>query len=647
MSVKTWGVCALLLAAGLASAGTSELVIELSIEGVDGPAALERERALRHYARSGERERLAVEIRRLQAADPDWQVPRDLFSQAETDADTTPVWRAIAAGDFDAAERALAGLRSAHPHFTPGEELATALRVEPAAAALLVASKAGDDNAVVAAAKATPEVLGCERLDLRWRTAESLSRLERFEAARANHAETLARCPGADVARATLEKHRAEQGEVAMRALARAHLEKHAPDRPTVEAIEALLAEQGDAGSGLDARFAGADRPLGEALEADFAAEIMEERSRAKANILAWHYYRRGEHANAAEWFERSRAWGVNANAIQGLARVAIATGEPARGEAIARPWRGQWQSVRAAHEDALVALLGQSAEAGDALTHAQREAARAAAGQSRAVTLALAWHELEQGAAAHAQRLFSAALANKADVEAAEGLALAHRALGEERRVEAVVAEYAPRSAAHDAALTPLLGADGGHGQRAAQALEAGEHASCLREVRAGLADGERPGLLLLGGWCEKAAGRAEVAEDYFTRALGAGAEGEERADAGLGLALVAAERDGASAGLRVAARHGVRDAHLAPLREIERAERAVAAFEARDYQRANSLLAELPANRERDLMRAWSLHHLGQRRDAHGLFTRLDRAESTSETREGLRVTRNAIFR
>jgi hypothetical protein len=141
--------------------------------------------------------------------------------------------------------------------------------------------------------------------------------------------------------------------------------------------------------------------------------------------------------------------------------------------------------------------------------------------------------------------------------------------------------------------------------------------------------------------GWCLMGANRPTEAEQAFekSRKMGGGSA------AGYGESL-ASLRNGKTNDAMNAAMNTNMSAEKRRELDVEMlTQRAIAAYAAKDYQSTLYALDERKKRKTegRDLMmmRAWSLFHLGFKREANGLMKAIDRQLSTADSRRGVSAT------
>ncbi len=141
--------------------------------------------------------------------------------------------------------------------------------------------------------------------------------------------------------------------------------------------------------------------------------------------------------------------------------------------------------------------------------------------------------------------------------------------------------------------------------------------------------------------GWCLMGANRPTEAEQAFARARKMG--GSSAAGYGESLASL---RNGKTNDAMNAAMNTNMSAEKRRELDIELlTQRARAAFSAKDYQSTLYALDErkkrTPEPRDIMMMRAWSLYHIGFKREANALMIAIDRQLSTADSRRGVSAT------
>jgi len=366
-------------------------------------------------------------------------------------------WTVYERQDVTAAERKLEELRQNHPTWTPSLELLNALDRLRARHAILSASRRGDVSEALNLYDQRPQLQarGCDDPELRWAIARAHAELGQSDQSQTLLHEMLGQCPDTDTQAGTIstyvDLYEAKAAQAAIERL-------RAQGTLTADRAEALtkLANQADTDAPeLISTFANAEQRVSAEQEKTFAASIVEQRSRVAANVFGWYWYRLDETNRAMPWFERSREWGVNANAIEGLTRSWLAKNQPAKAEALARPWRDQWDSVATAYQLAAVRLLDGDKTISSSAMREITEFAQST--QDQALWQALGWHHLDNTNGPPAIHAFQQAIRVKRSPKAIEGLALAHQQTGNRERAKQLIAEHIKRGKAYHDRLQPL----------------------------------------------------------------------------------------------------------------------------------------------------------------------------------------------
>lgn len=186
----------------------------------------------------------------------------------------------------------------------------------------------------------------------------------------------------------------------------------------------------------------------------------------------------------------------------------------------------------------------------------------------------------------------------------------------------------------------------------KASKALDQGRTTDCL-DMTAAAADKVRadPGMALIRAWCLYRLDRFDEAGGLFNQALALpNLTDAARRDAAYGAALLAMRQDDPAAVESLMKRHPLGAEHERELRAQLVAKQAERAYKDGRYQEFLDMFeqrARLGAPPNNLLMlKGWSLHLLGRRKEAVAIFEDLDRARSTAETRRALDIVRRVPY-
>jgi Tfp pilus assembly protein PilF len=443
-----------------------------------------------------------------------WAMPAAAFVIEQNAPPANPAeafWAVYEQQDVEAAERTLEQLRAEHPDWRPSLELLNALERLHARAAILSASRDGDARNALERYQQRPQLQarGCEDPELRWAIARAHARLDQNERSQSLLAGTLSECAEPAIREGTIAVYADWHGSE----LARQSIERLREDGEiSAERAGTLADVAGEAVSDsprLTETFANLDRRAERGQETEFASHILESRNRAAANVFGWYWYRLERPERAIQWFQRSREWGANANAIEGLTRSRLAQNQPARAEAIARPWRERWESVAAAYRLAAIRLLDGEADPGPLVM--QAITAFAQSRQNRELWLSLGWHYLDEQSGPPAIRAFEKALSLEHTSGALEGLVLAHRETGNREQASQLISENIARGSDYRERLQPLRASGGGE---LAAWFEQGRYARVIDAIDAGETDRD---LRLMLAWSHYHLGNLRRAHALF----------------------------------------------------------------------------------------------------------------------------------
>ncbi|TDL76265.1 hypothetical protein E2L08_14330, partial [Palleronia sediminis] len=170
-------------------------------------------RALRYYLEQNDMRSAQAELRRLKEAYPDWTPPSDLDAlKRQAAAPTGPgedanrIWRLIEIGNLQAARGRLQHLQTVYPDWTPPAEMVRLLEAGEAQASFDAAMRSGNATAAIDAARKSPEILKCDRVNNAWQLAAMQVQAGQSAGALQTYRGVLSSCRETNVLVATLEK---------------------------------------------------------------------------------------------------------------------------------------------------------------------------------------------------------------------------------------------------------------------------------------------------------------------------------------------------------------------------------------------------------------------------------------------------------
>lgn len=649
---SNWLVAGSLVALVLAGTGTGRTQAgEMTSPVVD-------DSALRYYANHNEPERFQAELKRLSSLYPEWTPPKDL-SQTGADPETE-LWTLFAGEDPAALDAEIERRRSIDPHFTLSADLSGKIDMRKARRQLLDAAASGRDAEVMALSQSRPMLGGCEDLEIAWAIAAARSTAGGAEASRDAYRALLETCKTPNARFATLEKAIARLGQAALPLLTLAAADTSATLEPARRAVlEARLVREQLTAALADPTFVHPD----EAMVARFVVSALASGPAEDSGLVGWWHLSRNATAEALSAFETA------ARQIDPLNTVAAERDKIAEGRIRALERLGRHDEAFALAKEArktsdvlaaLFADIGARRFEGvprprvpDADIAAYAEAVTASASPSGAE--ALGWYAYDYRQYAVARGWFAAALDAKPSEAAASGLVLATYAGGDAKTARLLVETWRQKFPGLSQAMGPQAEPKKPVARRQERdpllvRFEQEDHRGCVAMAKKRKSEGGLSAeLSLIEGWCLMKLDRPREAVLAFGAAtLG---KGQVRKDAtyGRSLALFAAGDLGA------ATASAGDEAMSAPRRDevgiAVLAEQAIAAF---DRKRWKDVLVILDGRRQHAaepnnlaMMRGWALWHLRRKSEAETVFSALDQALSTRQTRLALATVRQEQFR
>lgn len=381
----------------------------------------------------------------------------EITQKEERETPEQTFWKVYELQDVEAATGTLEELREDFPDWSPSLELLNALDRLRARAAILDA--VSEDRAArgleIYQRRPQLRARGCEDPELLWAIADAHHQQGDTSVGRSVLDQTLRDCDSVDIQEGTVAAYAETFGPKTARAAVK---QLHDKDAISADREKSLMEIARQAESDLPAlaeAFAQSNERLEREQELAFERQIINERNRQAANIFGWYWHRLERSDQARHWFKRSRDWGVNANAIEGLTRSYLAENEPSRAEATARPWRTEWDNVSEAYALAAMRLADSDVQIPAGAMQAITTFAKSQ--DNRNLWLSLGWHHLEAGTGPPAIRAFKNAQAIQTSPETIEGLVLAHRETNNEAKAQALVTEYIDRDQTYRKHLEPL----------------------------------------------------------------------------------------------------------------------------------------------------------------------------------------------
>ncbi len=251
-------------------------------------------------------------------------------STATPEIDTSYLWAAFEAGDFQAVRDELEVLRRLNPNWAPPADLIRLTDAMQSRGIVLPALAAGAYGDVTAFYETHYGWFACADITIEalWGVAEAKAALDDVEGAFAVYHRVLDECAATDLRLATLEKAIALQDRARFAALLAVE-EEFAHDEVEAERLarihrDGLGGPEGPVAPVVVSKF---DRTLGavgarRASSADVAwleRETLQRRNANAAMVIGYHHLDAADAATAVEWFDRSLGWRSTSKAIEGL----------------------------------------------------------------------------------------------------------------------------------------------------------------------------------------------------------------------------------------------------------------------------------------------------------------------------------------
>lgn len=292
--------------------------------------------ALRYYASLNQTARVNAEISRLQRLYPGFEPPSDLFSApALSGVDEGPLWELYAADRFDELRSAIAERQKEFPNWKPSADLMQKMQRKELRLKISALWREGRWQDVVDFIKGEKFSVADADIDVSWTVAESYARAKQPAEAVALYKSILTANADPQIRLATVQK--------AMAALRMSD----------VEPLIAMGAKRADGTNEFSvisdditaARMAAflhnerAEEVLPDEV-AKYEQSAREGRDPSHLGLVAWYDYKRGDYANALEWFKMAIANGGDATIAHGLAHTLRALDMMRDAEEVSYAWR-------------------------------------------------------------------------------------------------------------------------------------------------------------------------------------------------------------------------------------------------------------------------------------------------------------------
>lgn len=176
---------------------------------VPGPEDL---RALMYFLDHSDQRSTQAELRRLRNQFPGWTPPtdlttlRDMAGATQTNIDERPIWERIERNDYAGARALIDQSRAAAPAWVPSPEMLRQLDMNEGQANFDAAVARRDAQGAIAAARRTPAIMRCDRINNAWQLADMYQSAGQRDMAVQTYQGVAGACTRQTDAVATLEK---------------------------------------------------------------------------------------------------------------------------------------------------------------------------------------------------------------------------------------------------------------------------------------------------------------------------------------------------------------------------------------------------------------------------------------------------------
>ena len=292
--------------------------------------------ALRYYASLNQTTRVNAEISRLQRLYPGFEPPADLFSApALSGVDESPLWELYSADRFDELRSAIAERQKEFPNWRPSADLVQKMQRKELRFKISALWRDGRWQDVVDFIKGEKFNVADADIDVSWTVAESYARAKQPAEAVTLYKSILTSNSDPQLRLATIQK--------AMAALRMSDVEpliEMGAKRPDGSNEFSVIIN--DITAARMAAFLHNER-ADEAPPDDvskYEQFAREGRDAGHLGLVAWYDYKRGDYANALEWFKTAIANGGDATIAHGLAHTLRALNLMRDAEEVSYAWR-------------------------------------------------------------------------------------------------------------------------------------------------------------------------------------------------------------------------------------------------------------------------------------------------------------------
>ena len=318
-----------------------DVTLEVAAKEVAGPKSAPAEAvddgALRYYAQQGQTGRVAAELRRLQALNPGYKQPDDLYRPAadQGSPEDQPLWDLFGANKLDELKAAIAARMADDPGWQPPGDLRAKIRHKEARARAIALGTDQSWKKLLQLAKEDPDLADSSDVELMWTLAEGYARSKQTTEAVAIYTNLLTNNSKPEERLATLQK--------SMSALRMIEVEtlydmgrKGADGANEFDVIKIDLTRARISAFLHDERKDNVAQADVQQF-ADFAKTAADPN---QPGLVAWYRYKRQEFTEALDWFKFALEKGGDAKIAHGLAHSLRQLRKFREAEEVSYAWR-------------------------------------------------------------------------------------------------------------------------------------------------------------------------------------------------------------------------------------------------------------------------------------------------------------------
>lgn len=607
--------------------------------------------ALNYYARQQEAAKYQQEADRLQRQHPGWTAPTmDQLLMVQKYQDESDLWRLLEQKNLIEIDRRVTGRQKRFASYRPSEKFTLAYQRAQMSLAFEQEVESQNWGQVVAFSQKTEAgfLFSCDRLKNRWSLAKAYVFLGEPKIAQARYQQILQQCSHFEARLSTLEIARSVLDDDAFEAVLSKFRASLSDDPAQKEHLDQRIAVLR---LGETAKILGGEKDgnVSPQMVRFFEAMTRQNKNTDYARLLGWYYYRLKENSRAITWFQQALSWQEDGRSLSGLLLATYASAQVEQAAKIGWKYR-QYSDVLQQYQKIIpdylqkMSVLKKSVPMQEITFFAQLSHRE----QDAEIATALGWWFLTEKDIDEAQEWFKYALLWQENLlSAAQGLALIY-AEGQNKQGLVRLLDRYPLDRK---LLLQLVEKKISLGAEMREDMAHLDYDSCLKKGdlaadKGTLSDEDRR----VWAWCFVENNRPSEAVLEFRKALMGDLSVAHYQDALYGLSLAMLKRGMSVRALEILSISAAKPEAFDEIRAEQYAQYAVYAMEKEQYSFVLLALAEradlAPPRRDLEILKGWSLYHLGRIEKAYSVFDQLDRLYSTEESRSGRSVTKAALF-